>query len=60
MRQHSDVDIIADFPDEASFEAASFAESLCFDAGMKPDVSASAYVSDRFKAAVFEGAVVLS
>ena len=60
MMQHSDVDIIADFPDEASLAAASFAESLCYDKNMKPDVSASAYVSDRFKSKVVEEAVVLS
>ena len=60
MRQHSDVDIIADFPDEASLEAASFAESLCHRHEMTPDVSASAYISDRFKAAVIGDAVVLS
>ncbi len=60
MRQHSDVDIIADFPDEASLEAASFAEDLCYRNHMTPDVSASAYVSDRFKAGVMAEAVVLS
>ena len=60
MRQHSDVDLIADFRGEASLEAASYAESLCYSKDMKPDVSASAYVSDRFKAMVIEQAVVLA
>ena len=60
MRQHSDVDILADFSDEASLEAASFAEGLCYCHDMIPDVSASAYVSERFKAAIIEHAVVLS
>ena len=37
MRAHSDVDIIADFPGEASISAASFAGAGCFGSGMVPD-----------------------
>ena len=50
MREHSDVDIIADFPDEASIDAAFFAETLCAAQEMKSDVRPSAYVSHAFKA----------
>lgn len=50
MRQHSDVDIIADFPGEASLSAADFAEQTCFDNGMTPDAHAGAYLPPAFKA----------
>ena len=50
MRDHSDVDIIADFPGEASLAAADFAERICFAAGMTPDTHPGAYLSARFKA----------
>ncbi len=50
MRDHSDVDIIADFPGETSLAAADFAETTCFENGMTPDAHAGAYVSPGFKA----------
>lgn len=50
MRDHSDVDIIADFPGEASLMAAGFAEDLCHAEGMRPDAHAGAYLSPAFKA----------
>jgi hypothetical protein len=50
MRSHSDVDIIADFPGEASLKAADAAEEICFHHGMTPDAHAGAYVSSGFKA----------
>ena len=50
MRDHSDVDIIADFPVEASRTAAEFAEDLCRAKGMTPDAPAGAYLSPAFKA----------
>ena len=50
MRRHSDVDIIADFPGEASLAAADFAEHTCFAHGMTPDAHAGAYLSPAFKA----------
>ena len=50
MRAHSDVDIIADFPDETSIAAAGFAEDTCFAHGMTPDAHAGAYLSAGFKA----------
>ena len=50
MRQHSDVDIIADFPSESSLAAAGFAEDACFANGMTPDAHAGAYLSPGFKA----------
>ena len=50
MRQHSDVDIIADFPGEISLAAAGFAEDVCFANGMTPDIHAGAYLSPGFKA----------
>ena len=50
MRQHSDVDIIADFFGEASLSAANFAEQTCFDNGMTPDAHAGASLPPAFKA----------
>ena len=50
MRDHSDIDIIADFPGESSLVAADFAERLCHDNGMTPDAHAGAYLSPGFKA----------
>ena len=59
-RGHSDVDIIADFPGEASFEAANYAEQMLIDRALKPDVSPSGFISAKFIARVEEGAVILS
>lgn len=50
MRGHSDVDIIADFPGEASLAAAGFAEGVCFTNDMTPDVHEGAYLSPAFRA----------
>lgn len=50
MRDHSDIDIIADFAGEASLAAAGFAEDLCHQNGIVPDVQAGAYLSPVFKA----------
>lgn len=50
MRDHSDVDIIADFPGEASLVAADFAEGVCLANDMMPDAHAGAYLSPAFKA----------
>ena len=50
MRMHSDVDIIADFPGEASLAAADFAEGVCHANGMTPDTHPGAYLSSEFKA----------
>lgn len=49
MRDHSDVDIIADFPGESSLAAAEFAQETCHDDGMKGDAHAGAYLSAGFK-----------
>ena len=56
---HSDVDIIADFPREAGFEAASYAEDLCFARDLKPDVRPSCWSSERFLARVAKDGVIL-
>src|SRR5260370_39739227 len=45
---HSDVDIIADFPGEASLEALNYAEKLCSERNLKPDVRPSCWTSNRF------------
>ena len=59
-RGHSDVDIIADFPGEASFEAADYAEELLVERNLIPDVSPSGFISAAFIARVEDGAVILS
>ena len=45
MRQHSGVDIIADFGDERAGPAASYAEDIRFEKQMQPDVRAVTYAS---------------
>ena len=56
---HSDVDIIADFDGSESFAAARYAERVCSERNLKPDVRPSAFVSERFTAQVSEGGVLL-
>ncbi len=60
MRDHSDVDIIADFPGEASLAAAGFAEHLCHTNGMTPDAHAGAYLSPAFKAESLQRGIVIA
>lgn len=48
MRQHSDVDILVDFPLEAELDAWLFAETLCFERGLRPDIHIRAWCADRF------------
>ena len=60
MQDHSDVDIIADFPGESSLAAADFAEGVCFANGMKPDTHAGLYISDRFRAEAERRGLVIS
>ena len=50
MRRHSDVDIIADFGDELAGPAASYAEDVCFEKEMLPDVRAVTYASPQLVA----------
>ena len=50
MRSHSDVDIIADFPEKASIAAASVSEKACLSNNMAPHAHAGAYLSPSFKA----------
>ena len=57
---HSDVDIIADFPGDAGSEAASYAEELCFERDLKPDVRPSAYISNRFISNVATDGIILA
>ena len=58
MRQHSDVDIIADFGDpDATQDAANYAETICAELQMKPDVRY--YVSPAFLKTVIEHGIVL-
>lgn len=60
MRRHSDVDIIADFDDELAGAAASYAEDICFEKEMLPDVRAVTYVSPQLLARALEEGTVLS
>ena len=57
---HSDVDIIADFPERMAFEAGNYAEDLCFARNLKPDIRPSCYVSERFIAQVAADGIVLA
>ena len=59
MRQHSDVDIIADFTDDLAGPAASYAEDVCFEKQMLPDVRAVTYASPALlERALSEGTVL--
>lgn len=60
MMAHSDVDIIADFPEQLAGPAATFAEQLCADHGLKPDLRPVLYVSDKLLARALAEGVVLS
>ncbi len=60
MRQHSDVDIIADFDAELAGPAASYAEDVCFERQMLPDVRAVTYASPQLLARALEEGTVLS
>ena len=60
MRQHSDIDIIADFADELAGEAASYAEDVCFEKQMVPDVREVRYASPRLLTVALEEGTVLS
>lgn len=59
MALHSDVDIIADFPDDRSIAAASFAEALCAAQGLAPDPWPIVYVSERLLARALAEGIVL-
>ena len=60
MRRHSDVDIIADFVEELAGPAASYAEDICFEKEMLPDVRAITYASPQLLARALEEGTVLS
>lgn len=60
MRRHSDVDIIADFDDERAGPAASYAEDLCFEREMLPDVRAVTYASPELLARALAEGTILS
>jgi hypothetical protein len=38
MKYHSDVDLLVDFPAEAFGRAWNFAETVCWDRGLEPDL----------------------
>ena len=59
LRQHSDVDIIADFPAAKAVEAASYAQDVCFARDLVPDVRPAIFVSEAFKAAAERDGIVL-
>lgn len=44
---HSDVDLLADFPDEDVMAACGFAEESCWSLGLKPDVRPVMWTSDK-------------
>ena len=60
MGQHSDVDIIADFADELAGLAAPFAEDICFEKQMLPDVRGVTYASTPLLARALAEGTVLS
>lgn len=60
MRQHSDVDLLADFGNlEASMRAADYAETACSDRGMTPDVRPMSSQRSAFVERAFAEGIVL-
>ena len=57
MRDHSDIDILVDFPEDADAEAWDFAEAACHANGLKPDLMRRAWCKQRFLDAVLADAV---
>ena len=60
MRRHSDVDIIADFDDALAGPAASYAEDICFENEMQPDVRAVTHASPQLLARALAQGILLS
>jgi hypothetical protein len=56
----SDVDILADFPDESAMAACAFAEDSCWGLGVKPDVRPVIWTSDKVVARAREEGVILT
>lgn len=48
MREHSDVDILTDFPEDETPAAWNFAERACWDRGLDPDVMSKAWCKADF------------
>ena len=48
MRRNSDVDILVDFSMDAELDAWLFAETLCFERDLRPDIHIRAWCTDRF------------
>jgi len=46
-RPDSDIDIMVDFPDDARLGAEMFAEDICWQNGLTPDVRGKAFCGDR-------------
>ena len=57
---HSDVDIIADFAEDLAGPAATYAEELCAERGLKPDPRPVYFVSKKLMARALAEGVVLS
>ena len=60
MAEHSDIDLIVDFPDEFRSEALAFAEDENWKRGLLPDVRPRDYCSDALIADAVETGKILS
>ncbi len=60
MRYDSDVDILVDFPPDALDDAWSFAERVCWERGLDPDITPFASCKGRFRERVAPDLQVLA
>lgn len=59
QRYDSDVDILVDFPESTQSDAWRFAETACWDLGLKPDVRPANLCSEAFVARIPAYAIAL-
>ncbi len=60
MRYHSDVDILTDFPEPETPDAWRFAEQVCWDRDLDPDIMPAGWCKDTFLARIAPDMVVLA
>ena len=60
IRHDSDIDILVDFPAATTRAALSFAEDVCFDAHLPPDIFPMSWHTPAFLDRVMKDALILS
>jgi predicted nucleotidyltransferase len=60
LNHDSDVDLIIDFPDDKETDAWRFAESMCWERKLKPDIRPIKYCSEKLLNHILASAQVIS